>query len=464
MEIAEIRAVRYPRPVSSPLSPAAERRIFKPAQLNALARDLLESNFRQIWLEGEISNLSRPASGHLYFSLKDSSAQVRCAMFRNRAMLLPTPIKDGQLVLVRARVTLYEARGDYQLSVESIEPAGQGALQLAYERLKAKLDAEGLFAAARKRRLPLWLKRLGLITSPRGAAIHDVLSVLERRFPLLPIGLWPVPVQGADAAAQIQAALQAALGSGRYDAILITRGGGSLEDLWPFNDEALVRAVANAPIPVISAIGHEVDFSLLDFAADLRAPTPSAAAELLSPDAGELQRRLKVLAQKLHNAMRNRLQAAAQRNDTALLRLQANRPAQRLQQGRQHLLALSVRLRHAMQQRLATPAQRLRLAAHRLDRTGPQNRIALQRAGIAALQQQLHRHLQRSMDKRLSRVKQAGIGLNALSPLATLSRGYSILRDAQGRVILRPQQVIAGEPVNAQLSEGQLRLRVDSDE
>ncbi|WP_395771373.1 exodeoxyribonuclease VII large subunit [Arenimonas sp.] len=448
----------------SALSPATERRIFKPAQLNALARDLLESNFSQIWLEGEISNLSRPASGHLYFSLKDASAQVRCAMFRNRAMLLSAPIKDGQLVLVRARVTLYEARGEYQLSVESIEPAGQGALQLAYERLKAKLDAEGLFATDRKRPLPRWLKRLGLITSPRGAAVHDVLSVLERRFPLLPVELWPVPVQGAEAAAEIRIALQAALASGRYDAILITRGGGSLEDLWPFNDEALVRLVASAPIPVISAIGHEVDFSLLDFAADLRAPTPSAAAELLSPDAGELQRRLNLLAQKLQQAMRGRLQSAAQRNDTALLRLQAVRPAQRLHNGSQQLQALRVRLQHAMQQRLLSPAQRLRLATHRLDRAGPQNRIALQRAGITALQQSLHRNLQRQLDRRIDRLKQAGIGLNALSPLATLARGYSILRDHDSRVILRPQQVRPGQSLNAQLSEGRLRLRVDPDE
>ena len=464
MEIAEFRAVRYPIPVISALSPATERRIFKPAQLNALARDLLESNFSQIWLEGEISNLSRPASGHLYFSLKDASAQVRCAMFRNRAMLLSAPIKDGQLVLVRARVTLYEARGEYQLSVESIEPAGQGALQLAYERLKAKLDAEGLFATDRKRPLPRWLKRLGLITSPRGAAVHDVLSVLERRFPLLPVELWPVPVQGAEAAAEIRIALQAALASGRYDAILITRGGGSLEDLWPFNDEALVRLAASAPIPVISAIGHEVDFSLLDFAADLRAPTPSAAAELLSPDAGELQRRLNLLAQKLQQAMRGRLQSAAQRNDTALLRLQAVRPAQRLHNGSQQLQALRVRLQHAMQQRLLSPAQRLRLATHRLDRAGPQNRIALQRAGITALQQSLHRNLQRQLDRRIDRLKQAGIGLNALSPLATLARGYSILRDHDSRVILRPQQVRPGQSLNAQLSEGRLRLRVDPDE
>jgi exodeoxyribonuclease VII large subunit len=335
---------------------------------------------------------------------------------------------------------------------------------LAYERLKAKLDAEGLFATDRKRPLPRWLKRLGLITSPRGAAVHDVLSVLERRFPLLPVELWPVPVQGAEAAAEIRIALQAALASGRYDAILITRGGGSLEDLWPFNDEALVRLVASAPIPVISAIGHEVDFSLLDFAADLRAPTPSAAAELLSPDAGELQRRLNLLAQKLQQAMRGRLQSAAQRNDTALLRLQAVRPAQRLHNGSQQLQALRVRLQHAMQQRLLSPAQRLRLATHRLDRAGPQNRIALQRAGITALQQSLHRNLQRQLDRRIDRLKQAGIGLNALSPLATLARGYSILRDHDSRVILRPQQVRPGQSLNAQLSEGRLRLRVDPDE
>jgi exodeoxyribonuclease VII large subunit len=245
---------------------------------------------------------------------------------------------------------------------------------------------------------------------------------------------------------------------------LITRGGGSLEDLWPFNDEALERMVASAPIPVVSAIGHEVDFSLLDFAADLRAPTPSVAAELLSPDAAELHRRLALLAQKLQNALRARLQAVAQRNDTALLRLQAVRPAQRLHNGRQYLQALNVRLQHAMQQRLGTPAQRLRLAAHRLDRAGPQNRIALQRAGLSALQQSLHRNLQRQLDRRIDRLKQAGIGLNALSPLATLARGYSILRDADGRVLVRPQQVKTGQSVSAQLSEGRIQLRVESHE
>jgi exodeoxyribonuclease VII large subunit len=401
--------------VSSYPPPTPERRIFKPAQLNALAKDLLESNFSQIWLEGEISNLSRPSSGHLYFTLKDERAQVRCAMFRNRAMLLGSAPKDGQMVLVRARLTLYEARGDYQLSVESMQPAGQGALQLAFEQLKQKLEAEGLFRAEHKKPLPAFVKRLALITSSSGAAIHDVLSVLARRFPLLPIELWPVPVQGAEAAPEIVKALQSALHSRRYDAVLITRGGGSLEDLWPFNDEALVRLAAASPVPVISAVGHEVDFSLLDFAADIRAPTPSAAAELLSPSAAELSLRLNQLQQKLSRNLRAGLQAKAQRTDLAMLRLQAQKPAQRLLMGQLNL-------------------------------------------------QQLHRRLHSSfshqLQQRVMALKRVGASLNALSPLATLDRGYSILRNRELQVIHSRQQTIAGETLTALLADGQLHLEV----
>lgn len=405
-------------PVSAHPPQVPERRIFKPAQLNALAKDLLESQFSQIWLEGEISNLSRPASGHLYFTLKDATAQVRCAMFRNRALYLNTMLRDGQQILVRARLTLYEARGDYQLSVESAEPAGQGALQMAYEQLKARLAAEGLFDAASKQTLPKRVKRLALITSPRGAAIHDVLTVLQRRFPLLPIDLWPVPVQGADAAVPIAAALQSAIASGRYDAILITRGGGSLEDLWPFNDELLVRLVAASPVPVVSAIGHEIDFCLLDFAADLRAATPSAAAELLSPNTLELQERLGQCRRKLADALSSRLQRGAQRADMAQLRLQALNPQQRLQSGRQTLQALTFRLQ---------------------------------------------RGLQSGLSSRLQRLKSAGGHLNALSPLATLGRGYSILRDDRGLVIQSVQQTVPGQSLHATLADGELALSVKSD-
>ena len=418
MEIPERRALGYPMPVSANPNSSATRRILKPTQLNALAKDLLESSFSQIWLEGEVSNLSRPASGHLYFTLKDTNAQVRCTLFRNRAMYLGTPLKDGQQVLVRARLTLYEARGDYQLNVESVEPAGQGELQAAFEQLKARLTAEGLFDAGRKRALPMPVKRLALLTSPRGAALHDVLSVLARRFALLPVELWPIPVQGADAAPQITASLRAAIDSHRYDAILLARGGGSPEDLWPFNDEALVRLAASSPVPVVSAIGHETDFSLLDFAADLRAPTPSAAAELLSPSGTDLQRQLQTQRQKLERAVRNHLQRSAQRMDMAQLRLLRLNPVQRLHLGRQRLQTLNLQLRRALQHELS---------------------------------------------QRLSRLKNAGGQLNALSPLATLGRGYSILRDGQRHVVQSVRQATPGQVLHALLTDGELTLRVTGD-
>ena len=445
-------------------SQASGRQIYKPAQLNALAKDLLETHFSQIWLEGEVSNLSRPASGHLYFTLKDATAQVRCAMFRNRAMYLSTALKDGQQILVRARLTLYEARGDYQLSIESAEPAGQGALQQAFEQLKAKLDAEGLFNSDRKKPLPLFSKRLALITSPRGAAIHDVLTVLARRFPLLPIELWPVPVQGAEASEQIVSALQSALDSKRYDAILLTRGGGSLEDLWPFNAEALVRLAAASPVPIVSAIGHEIDFSLLDFAADLRAATPSAAAELLSPSTPELQNRLEQCRRKLTEAALAHLQRAAQRNDLAQMRLQALNPKQRLINGRQSLQALTTGLHHALQSRLNESIQTLRQTAHRLEKVSPKTVIRLHQHNLSALHHRLQRGTQTDINSRLMRLKSAGAQLNALSPLATLDRGYSILRDEQKRVIHSAQQTSKGQTLSATLADGELTLLVEKNE
>lgn len=444
----------------SHLPPCPERRIFKPAQLNALAKDLLESNFSQIWLEGEISNLSRPSSGHLYFTLKDERAQVRCAMFKNRAMLLESTPKDGQLVLVRARLTLYEARGDYQLAVESMQAAGQGALQLAFEQLKQKLDSEGLFNPQAKKPLQPFIKRLALITSPRGAAIHDVLSVLARRFPLLPVELWPVPVQGVDAAAKICESLQAVLNSQRYDAVLITRGGGSLEDLWPFNNEALVRLVAKSEIPIISAIGHEIDFSLLDFAADVRAPTPSAAAELLSPASIELQKRLMQLQEKLRQAMHKQLQNNAQRSDLLLLRLQAQKPAQRLQLGQQNLQQLHQRLQRATQSLLSNKVQQLRAFAFRLDKQHPDVLLQQHSTQIGMLKHRLHASFNHQMQRRAMHLKRAGSSLNALSPLATLDRGYSILRNQQQHIIDSIQQVKLGEALTARVADGHIHLEV----
>jgi exodeoxyribonuclease VII large subunit len=439
-----------------------ERRIFKPAQLNALAKDLLESNFSQIWLEGEISNLSHPASGHLYFTLKDDRAQVRCAMFRNRAILLESKPKDGQLVLVRARLTLYEARGDFQLAVESMQPAGQGALQIAFEQLKQKLDSEGLFNPQSKKLLPAFIKRLALITSPRGAAIHDVLSVLSRRFPLLPIELWPVLVQGADAAANVRESLHAALNSQRYDAILITRGGGSLEDLWPFNDEALVRMVAASKIPIISAIGHEIDFSLLDFSADIRAATPSAAAELLSPASIELQHRLAQLQRKLQQAMHSQIQNKAQKCDLLLLRLQSQKPAERLRLGQKNLQQLYRHLQRSTQGLLSTKVQQLRALAFRLDKQHPEVLLQQRDAQIRMLQHRLQSSFNYQLQQRTMRLKRAGSSLNALSPLATLDRGYSILRNQQQEIIHSKQQVAAGETLTALLADGHIQVDVKS--
>src|SRR5690606_31102864 len=267
--------------------------ILSPSQLNTLARSLLEDAFPLVFVEGELGNVSRPASGHLYFTLKDARAQVRCALFKPKSQWLGFQPREGMKVLARGRLTLYEARGDYQLILDSMEEAGEGALRRAYEELKARLEAEGLFDPARKRPLPAYVRRLAVITSPSGAAVRDVLSVLARRFPLVEVEILPVLVQGATAAAQITAMLGKAAASGRYDAILLARGGGSLEDLWALNDEARARVIAAADVSIFSAIGHETDFSLSDFAADLRAPTPSAAAELLVPHAEDLSRRLR---------------------------------------------------------------------------------------------------------------------------------------------------------------------------
>ncbi|HQZ63243.1 MAG TPA: exodeoxyribonuclease VII large subunit, partial [Dokdonella sp.] len=282
----------------------AERMILTPSALNRLAHDLLEDALPSVWIEGELSNVSRPASGHLYFTLKDSTAQVRCAMFKPRSSWLGFKPTDGLHVLARARVSLYEARGEFQLIVEHLEEAGEGALQREFERLKKQLAAEGLFARERKRLIPRLPRRIGIITSATGAAVRDVLHVLARRFPLVEVEILPVPVQGKEARAAIVAMLDAAARAGRHDVLLLTRGGGSLEDLWAFNDEALARAIVRSPIPVVSAVGHEVDFSISDFVADLRAATPSAAAELLVPDRLELGQHIEHLCSRLLLRMR----------------------------------------------------------------------------------------------------------------------------------------------------------------
>ncbi|WP_024890718.1 exodeoxyribonuclease VII large subunit [Luteimonas huabeiensis] len=435
--------------------------ILTPSQLNTLARSLLEDAFALVQVEGELGNVSRPASGHLYFTLKDARAQVRCAMFRPKSQWLRFQPREGLKVVARGRVTLYEARGDYQVVVDALEEAGEGALRRAFEELKARLQAEGLFDAARKRPLPAWVRRLGVVTSPGGAAVRDVISVLGRRFPLLEIEILPVVVQGATAAPQIVDMLARAGASGRYDALLLTRGGGSLEDLWAFNDEALVRAVAASPVPIVAAIGHETDFSLAEFAADLRAPTPSAAAELLAPDRLDLRARLQALQRRHASQFAHRMRQAAQRADRAALRLHAQRPQARLaalaRRGEDALRRLRAAWRVCQERRQA----RLRHAQADLRAQRPEARLAQARARLLALQPRLAAGLPRRLHGERARLLALARALEAVSPLATVARGYAILLHEDGRVVRGIGDAAPGDALRGRLADGELRLRVE---
>ncbi|MCA0394541.1 MAG: exodeoxyribonuclease VII large subunit, partial [Proteobacteria bacterium] len=399
------------------MNDAVTGEILTPSQLNTLARDLLEDTFPLVFVEGELGNVSRPASGHLYFTLKDARAQVRCALFKPKSQWLPFQPREGLKVLARGRLTLYEARGDYQLILDTLEESGEGALRRAFEQLKARLQAEGLFDAGRKRPLPAYVRRLAVITSPSGAAVRDVLSVLARRFPLVEVDVLPVPVQGEAAAAQIASMLHRAAGSGRYDAILLARGGGSLEDLWAFNDEALARTIAASPVPVVSAIGHETDFSLSDFAADLRAPTPSAAAELLVPDRNDLAQRLAGLRRRLVGVQVHRLQRLAQRGDRAALRLAALRPQARLQAFRQRQGEALRRLEAAWQSRLQAHRATLRHARAVLQATRPQRRLQALRDRLEALRTRPQAAIARRLQGEALRLRGLARSLDAVSPL-----------------------------------------------
>ena len=438
--------------------------VLTPSQLNTLARDLLEGAFPLVLVEGEIGNLSRPGSGHLYFTLKDARAQVRCALFKPKSQWLQFVPREGLRVLARGRLTLYEARGDYQLVLDTMEEAGEGALRREFEELKARLQAEGLFDAARKRAMPTLVRRLAVITSPSGAVIRDIVSVLRRRFPLVDVDVLPVPVQGPGAAEKIRGMLQRAGAIGRYDVILLARGGGSLEDLWAFNDEALARAIVACPVPVVSAIGHETDVSLSDFAADLRAPTPSAAAEMLVPDAVALAARLDGLHRQLLGLHGNAMRQRAQRADRGFLRLKALRPQARLAALSQRAQQARAQLDNAMQRRLERERAHLRHADAVLRAAHPRRRIERLRERLAALQNRPQMLLARRLQHDALRLRGLARSLHAISPLATVARGYSILQHADGRIVRNVADAAIGEGLNARLHDGQLRLRVEAKE
>ena len=439
-----------------------DEHILTPSQLNTLARDLLEGAFPLVLVEGEIGNLSRPGSGHLYFTLKDARAQVRCALFKPKSQWLKFVAREGLRVLARGRLTLYEARGDYQLVLDSMEEAGEGALRRALDDLKARLQAEGLFDAARKRALPAWPRRLAVLTSPSGAVIRDIVSVLRRRFPLVELDLLPIPVQGDMAAAQIRTMLQRAIDCGHYDVILLARGGGSLEDLWAFNDEALIRTIAASRVPIVSAIGHETDFSLSDFAADLRAPTPSAAAELLVPERTALIARLDALQRRLANLQQHALRERSQRADRAFLRLQALRPQARLAALAQRAQQAHVRLVNAMQRRLERNRASMRHADSVLRASHPQRRIDRLRERLTSLQGRPQMLMARRLQHDALRLRGLARSLHAISPLATVARGYSILQHDDGRIVRGVGDATVGDLLDARLHDGQLRVQVRS--
>ncbi len=435
-----------------------DRDVLTVSQLNGRARVLLEDVFRSVWVEGEISNLARPASGHMYFTLKDSGAQVRCALFRQSATRVRQALRDGLAVRVRGKVSLFEGRGDYQLILDTVEPAGDGALRLAFEALKEKLGAEGLFSTDSKRALPAHPQRIGIITSPTGAVIRDIISVFARRAPQVELNLIPTAVQGREAIAQIVRGIRLADSRG-FDALILARGGGSLEDLWCFNEEAVARAVAACKTPIVSAVGHETDVSISDFVADVRAPTPSAAAELLAPDSSGLQHRLDGLQRRLTLRMQNRLVHDRLRLESLIRRLR--HPGERLRQQAQRLDDLDMRLRRAFLHNLNQRRERLVRLETRLAAQHPGRTLALLGQRLDSLAERLPRAMRDVLKDRRQRFQAQLQTLQIVSPLATLARGYSILLDEQGQAIRSAEQTRNGQRLTARLNEGELQVRVE---
>jgi exodeoxyribonuclease VII large subunit len=438
-----------------------ERRILSVSDLNRAARGLLEGGFPLLWVEGEISNLARPASGHLYFSLKDPQAQVRCALFKNRGQLLRFKPADGMKVVVRGRVSLYEPRGDYQFIAEHLEEAGHGALQRAFEELKARLAKEGLFDPALKRPLPEVPHSIGVITSPSGAALHDILNVVRRRYPLARVVLYPTPVQGEGAAAKIAAMIALASARAECDVLILARGGGSLEDLWAFNEEPVARAIRACRIPLVSGVGHEIDFTIADLAADLRAPTPTGAAELVTPDMSDWRRLLLQRTERLYQAKLRILQQLRRRLDWCGERLQQLHPLRMLRDRNQRLDELQLRLTRCTQVHLRH--QRSRLAALQASLIGhsPLQRLRHAADRLTSLDVRLQGAAQSLVTQHRNRVALSMRALDTVSPLATLNRGYAIVSDAAtGALLSHVDAIRPGQAIRARLADGNLLAEV----
>ena len=436
------------------------KNIYSVSSLNRAAKSLLETGLGVIWLSGEISNLTIAVSGHWYFTLKDHSAQVRCAMFKGNNRRSGFTPKHGQQVLVRGKLSLYEARGDYQLLIESMAPEGDGLLKQQFEALKCQLAGEGLFAQERKKTLPEIIKRVGIITSSTGAALHDILSVLKRRDPRLQVIIYPSQVQGVGSAESVAAQIQLANARNECDLLIVGRGGGSLEDLWCFNEAVVAYAIYHSQLPIISAVGHEIDVTISDFVADLRAATPSAAAELVSKNKAFVETQLQTLLNRLKQTMSARLQQASHQHALLNEKLLKQDPKHKLLQQSLQLDELSLRLAHAMKQMLNKQAQKQQVQQSKLSQFSPKQHIHLQ----LQQQTQLKTRLQNAM---LSKLQQSERDLqnkiselNAVSPLATLARGYAIVKDKKGKVTTDASLLTAGDTINVRLHKGEVNAQV----
>lgn len=450
--------------MNNPFSQDEPETVISVSQLNRKVKALLDSHFDYLWVEGEISNFAAPASGHWYFSLKDGKSQVRCAMFsRSNQRVRFTPA-NGDAVRIRCRASLYEARGEFQLIGEHLEPAGAGALQAAFENLKSKLAEEGLFAAQRKRSLPGIVSRLGVVTSPTGAAIHDILHVLQRRCPSIEVHILPVAVQGGSAAQQISRAIACA---NRWhkeakvplDALIVGRGGGSLEDLWAFNEEIVARAIADSTLPVISAVGHEVDFTIADMVADVRAPTPSAAAELVSPDQQEWRHYLDSVQDRLVRQIKRHL--SSHWLLTKHLSRGLRHPGTQIRDNAQRVDDLEVRLVRAQSALLTRYRARAELANRRLFARSPGDQIKQSATSTRQANKRLYELMVQRLHQQGERLAALGQILDSLSPLGTLQRGYAIITDEKGLVVRDSSELSPGDTVQARLASGRLGLTVN---
>ena len=439
------------------------RKIFTVSRLNQEVQQLLEKGFGTLWLTGEISNFSRPASGHFYFSLKDSQAQIRCAMFRGRNQFIDFQPENGHAVVVRGKLGLYAARGDFQLIVEHMEPAGAGKLQAAFEKTKQSLASQGWFDSDAKLPLPAAPQTIGIVTSPTGAALQDVLHVLKRRYPQAPIILYPTMTQGAQAAPEIVRAIERADRRRECDVLLLVRGGGSLEDLWGFNELVVAEAIRNCTIPLVAGVGHEVDITIADLVADLRAPTPSAAAELATPDSSGLKHRTREAHQSLLLVQQRRIDGASRALESLQSRLQARHPERTLHERSQRLDELAGRLVRACRSTLATRTATVDAQQRQLHAHSPSQRLTASNAALATLKVRLGAVIDASLQRNRGRFTVAARALDSISPLAVLERGYAVVKKDE-ELVVSVAAVAPGEKLTAELADGRIHATVVSTE